>query len=98
MFLNVFVGFIYFPTVSVEVARFSPVILAHSLTHSSPQRPSWCASAPPYRRPVQSATPIGDDGQLLSCPWPVLWLSTHAVQLAVVAYRDGQLYCMCTEP
>ena len=42
------------------------------------------ARAPPYRRPVQSAAPIGDDGQLMSCTSctscgrPVLWHSTNA--------------------
>ena len=50
-----------------------------------PQRP------PPYRRPVQSAAPIGDDGQLMSFGPPVLWLSTNAVQLAVPIGDDGQL-------
>ena len=42
------------------------------------------ARAPPYRRPVQPAAPLGDDGQLMSgasSAWPVLWLSTNAVRL-----------------
>ena len=52
------------------------------------------ARTPPYRRPVQLAVPIGDDGQLMSgasSGWPVLWLSTHAVQLTVPIGDDGQL-------
>jgi len=37
------------------------------------------------------SVPIGDDGQLMSCRWPVLWLSTHAVQPPVSIGDDGQL-------
>ena len=46
---------------------------------------------PPDRQPVQSAAPIGDDGQLMSRGPPVLWLSTNAVQLTVPIGDDGQL-------
>ena len=40
---------------------------------------------------MQSAAPLGDDGQLMSSRRPVLWLSTHAVQLTVPIGDDGQL-------
>ena len=34
---------------------------------------------------------MGDDGQLMSWGPPVLWLSTHAVQLTVPIGDDGEL-------
>ena len=39
---------------------------------------------------VQLPVPIGDNGQLMSSGWPVLWLSTNAI-LAVPIGDDGQL-------
>ena len=65
-FRQIFLDFDFFPTVSVVVVRFS------SVTSSSSSSPPLLLSdlfrvrAPPYRRPVQPAAPIGDDGQ--RCP------------------------------
>ena len=46
----------------------------------------------PSTNAVQLTVPIGDDGQLMSGDWPVLWLCTYyAVQLTVPVGDDGQL-------
>ena len=43
------------------------------------------------RSTAELAVPIGDDGVLMSSAWPVLWLSTNAVQLTTPVGDDGQL-------
>ena len=64
----------------MEVVRFSSVTFL--LAPPLPPLP------PP---PVQLTAPIGDDGQLMSSasfPWPVLWLSTSAVQFVLRLRRS----------
>ena len=85
---------IFFPTVSVEVVRFSSItfiLLLLLLLSSSPLLPLLRFLLCFISSAVQLTVPIGDDGQLMSNRWPVLWLSTNAVQLTVPIGDDGQL-------
>ena len=60
------------------LSHFSSSILT-LLPHSPPARPMTNA--------VQLTVPVGDDGQLMSCPWPVLWLSTNCSTADIPVFR-----------